>query len=77
MNTGGGIEARHVGAAGVLATEVECAVHGVRAIADADGEHGADACFKRGFEHRFSIGVVARAVEVRVGVGKGRNLGGH
>jgi hypothetical protein len=68
MDSGGGIDAGDVGAAGVVVGEFGGAVHGVGAVADADGEDGFDSGGVGTLEHRLAVAVVAVAVEVSVGV---------
>jgi hypothetical protein len=43
-------------------------VHGVGPVSDADGKDGSDASFKSAFEKRSAVFVVARTVEMGVGV---------
>ena len=68
MDSSAGVNGGDAGPIRVLAGEVERLVHGVRSIADADGENGSHAGVPGAGEQRVAVLVVARAVEMGVGV---------
>ncbi len=62
--------------AGVFVRDVECAVHGFGAVADADGEDGMDAGCVGAGEDGFEVaGSLGEEVEMGVGVDEGHDCG--
>ncbi len=74
IDAGAGEEARHAGLAVERAAEIEGLMHLGGIFADADGENRDDACFFCAREHVGAVFVVARAVEMGVGVDEQRVL---
>ena len=68
VDTGAGEEARHARLAVELATNIEGLVHFARPLADADGEHCAHSCRRASQQHFGAVVVVARTVEVGMGI---------
>jgi len=76
VNSGAGPDFRDAGMAGKLAADFESLLHSVGSLADADRENLANARSPGALEERGAILVVARTVEMGVGVDHGLVIAG-